>query len=60
MKSVAKRIDIQAVMADPATRRDIFIRAAIAAFASEGIVRTYEQMGEAYDRIQAEKKRLEE
>ena len=48
------RVDIKAVLADPAQRRELFVRVIIATQAREGITTTREQAETAYDTVQKE------
>jgi hypothetical protein len=52
---MTRRINIRALLADPALRRELFIETCIAAQAREGITTTREQAAAAYDRVQQEK-----
>lgn len=48
-----KRIDIKAILADPAQRRMMVARGTVAIQAREGIDITLEQALESYDRLEA-------
>ena len=50
-------VDIKAILADPEKRKDMFVRATIAAQARKGITTTREQAEYAYDKVQEEKRR---
>jgi len=50
------RVNIKAILADPAKRRELMVRAIISTQAVEGIVTTREQAEHAYDTVQAERK----
>ena len=49
------RVDIHAILADPALRRELLILAIVALQAREGIRTSLEQAGVAYDKVQAER-----
>jgi hypothetical protein len=51
-----KRIDIKAILADPAKRREMAVRFIMAAQAMEGIETTREQAEAAYDKVARERK----
>lgn len=46
-----RRVNVKAILADPALRRELMVRSIIALQAREGIETTEEQAGAAYDRI---------
>lgn len=50
-----RRVDIKAILADPALRRRLAVRCIIATQAREGIVTTREQAERAYDKVRAER-----
>jgi hypothetical protein len=50
-----KRVDIKAILKDPAKCRELLIRTIIATQAREGITTSREQAEAAYDKIKAEK-----
>jgi len=52
-----RRVDIRAILANPAQRRELLVNTIIATQAREGIVTTRAQAETAYDRIQEEKSR---
>ena len=52
-----KRVDIKAILANPAQRRELMVSTIIATQAREGIVTTRAQAEAAYDAIQTEKGR---
>ena len=47
-----KRVDIKAILRDPAQRRKLMIRTIISTQAREGIKTTPEQAARAYDKVQ--------
>jgi hypothetical protein len=49
-----KRVDIKAILRDPAKRRELMVRCIISAQAMEGITTTREQAEAAYDKVQKE------
>jgi hypothetical protein len=51
----AKRVDITAILRDPARRRTLMVNAVIATQAREGITTTREQAEAAYDKVQSER-----
>ena len=50
-----KRVNIRAILADPALRRKLIVRVIQATQAREGIVTTQAQAERAYDKIRKEK-----
>jgi len=46
-----KRVDIRAILRDPALRRELIVRTIIATQAREGIETTQEQAERAYDKV---------
>jgi hypothetical protein len=50
------RLDIRAILANPAQRRKLFTAVIIATQAREGIVTTQAQAEHAYDQVQEERK----
>lgn len=51
----ANRVDIKAILRDPARRRTLMVNAIIASQAREGITTTREQAEAAYDKVQSER-----
>jgi hypothetical protein len=51
-----KRVDIKAILGDPAKRRELMVRTIIATQAREGITTSRAQAEAAYDKVQGEKK----
>ena len=49
------RVNIRAILADPAQRRHLIVGVIVATQAREGVVTTEEQAGAAYDRVQHER-----
>jgi hypothetical protein len=56
---VSRRVLIRKILADPAERRELLIRAGIAIQAREGIETTREQAEAAYDKVRSVKKLLD-
>lgn len=54
-----RRLDVKAILANPAMRRDLMVDAIMAIQAREGIETTREQAEAAYDHIQHEKQSKE-
>jgi hypothetical protein len=52
-----KRVNIRAILANPAQRRCLMISTIVATQAREGITTTYEQAAAAYDKIRGERVR---
>jgi hypothetical protein len=50
------RVNIKAILADPAQRRELMITTIIATQAREGITTTRAQAEAAYDKVQKEKR----
>ena len=50
-----RRLNVRAILADPAQRRRLIVGVIIATQAREGIGTTPEQAGAAYDRVLAER-----
>jgi hypothetical protein len=50
-----KRVDIKAILRDPAKRRELMVRTIIATQAREGIKTSRAQAEAAYDKVQGEK-----
>lgn len=50
-----KRVNIKAILADPAQRRELMVQTIIATQAREGIVTTQEQAEAAYDKVEKER-----
>jgi hypothetical protein len=48
---MTRRVDIKAILADPALRRELMVRTIIAIQAREGIITTREQAEAAYDTV---------
>jgi hypothetical protein len=48
------RVNIKSILADPAKRRELFVRTLIATQAREGITTTRAQAEAAYDKVQRE------
>lgn len=46
-----RRVDLKAILADPAQRRELLVATIIATQAREGIVTTREQAERAYDKV---------
>jgi hypothetical protein len=46
-----KRVDIRAILRDPALKRELMVRTVIATQAREGIETTREQAEHAYDKV---------
>ena len=55
---LCRRVNIRAILANPAERRKMFVSTLIAIQAREGITTTQEQAEAAYDRLQEEKARV--
>jgi hypothetical protein len=53
----AVRIDLKAILRDPAKRRKLMVRTIIATQAREGITTTQEQAEAAYDKVQNDRRR---
>jgi hypothetical protein len=51
-----KRVDIKAILRDPAKRRELMVRSIIATQAREGITTSRAQAEAAYDKVQGEKR----
>jgi hypothetical protein len=51
-----KRVDIKAILRDPAKRRELMVRCIIATQAREGITTSRAQAEAAYDKVQGEKR----
>lgn len=51
-----KRVDIKALLADPAKRRELMVSCIIATQAREGIITTREQAEQAYDKVRPEER----
>ena len=49
-----RRLDVKAILADPALRRDLMVDCLVATQAREGIVTTREQAEKAYDKVERE------
>ncbi len=47
-----RRVDIKAILANPAQRRQLMVTTLIATQAREGVVTTQEQAEAAYDKVQ--------
>jgi len=52
-----KRVDIRAILANPALHKKLMVSTIIAIQAREGIETTYEQAEAAYDKVQKERGR---
>ena len=50
-----RRLNVRAILADPAQRRRLIVSVIVATQAREGIGTTPEQAGAAYDRVLAER-----
>ncbi len=50
-----RRVDIRAILSDPAKRRALMVLVIVATQAREGIVTTVEQAETAYDTVQKER-----
>jgi hypothetical protein len=57
MSLKCQRIDLRAILADPAQRRKLMVRVIIATQAREGVETTREQAERAYDAVQRERER---
>lgn len=53
---MSRRLDLRALLADPAKRRALMVRVIVAAQAREGILTTTAQAERAYDRVQVERR----
>ena len=49
------RVNIRAILLDPARRKDLLVRASLAIQHREGLPTTFEQMAKAYDAVLAER-----
>lgn len=54
------RVDIKAILANPARRRALMVSTIMAIQAREGITTTQEQAEAAYDMVQAERDKTQE
>lgn len=54
---MSRRVDIKAILANPAQRRELIVSTIVATQAREGITTTYAQAATAYDNVQKEKGR---
>ena len=53
---MSKRLDIKAILRDPAKRRELMVQTIIATQAREGITTSRAQAEAAYDKVQGEKR----
>lgn len=53
---MSRRVNLRAILSDPAKRRELFVETIIATQAREGITTTREQAEAAYDAIQRTKR----